>query len=49
MAIVGGKDSSEVDALSQNIADYFFALKKLQRNTAAWLVVPGYQTRYFET
>ena len=29
--------------------DYFTALKKIQRGTAAWLIVPAYRTKYFES
>ena len=47
IAIIGKE--GELNYVEQDISDYFFALKKIQRNTAAWLIVPSYRTEYFET
>ena len=40
-------NATNPDPISKNIEEYFVALKKMQRNTAAWLVVPAYRTQYF--
>lgn len=45
MAIID--DADNPSAYSQDIYDYFKALKKMQRNTAAWLVVPAYVPTYY--
>ena len=47
IAIVDDEDNPNV--YSQDIYNYFHALKSMQRNTAAWLIVPSYSPEYFAT
>jgi hypothetical protein len=42
-------DESNPSVYSQTVYDYFTALKKTQRATAAWLIVPAYSPEYFSS
>ena len=47
IAIIG--KMGELNYIEKDISDYFTALKKIQRGTAAWLIVPAYKTKYFDS
>ena len=47
IAIIGKQN--ELNYIEQDISDYFVAFKKIQRATPAWLIVPSYRTKYFDT
>ena len=47
IAIIGKEN--ELNYIEQDISDYFVALKKVQRGTPAWLFIPNYNTKYFDS
>lgn len=47
IAIIGTPDDGNY--IEDNIRDYWSAFKKMQRHTAAWLLVPNYKAKYFDT
>ena len=42
-------NSTDPNPISADVNDYFNALKKVQRHTAAWLIVPSYYTMWFNS
>lgn len=46
IAVIG--EMGKLNYIEQDIADYWLAFKKIQRGTAAWLIVPAYRIKYFE-